>query len=121
MSEQCGVCSGNSIFEIFTGQDKTMSLRAAYSSGLPLDLTSCTEISVPLPNADGTTSIRLLSLSQVVISSPAISGMFTVPIPSAVSALLNIGERQTIDVSFTISGLITIVRYFRALTVVQSN
>ena len=117
----CDVCGGGP-FQIFQGQDKTMSMRAAYQqTGLPLDLTSCTEISVALPNADGTFTNLLLSMSQVVITSPPVVGSFTVPITHTVSALLNVGERQNIDVAFTIGGLITIVRFFEALSVFEST
>lgn len=108
-------------FEIFTGQDKTMSMLALYpKTSLPLDLTSCTEISVALPNADGTFTSLKLSATQVAITSPANLGSFTVPIAAAVSALLNVGELQNIDVAFTISGLITIVRFFQSLSVFES-
>jgi hypothetical protein len=115
-------CAASGPFEIFTGQDKTMSMRAAYSNtGLPLDLTSCTEISVSLPNADGTFTTLLLTASQVAITSPANLGQITVPITHTVSALLNVGELQNVDVAFTIGGLVTIVRFFQALSVLEST
>jgi hypothetical protein len=98
-----------------------MSMRTAYQqSGLPLDLTSCSEINVALPNADGTTTNLLLSDSQVVITSPAVAGQFAVPITHEVSSLLNVGDFQNVDVAFTISGLITVVRFWQALTVLES-
>jgi len=116
----CNQCSGGP-FEIFTGQDKTMNLRAAYlATGLPLDLTSCTEIVVNLLNADGTNTTLKLSLDQVSIISPAVLGQISVPISAAVSALLNVGELQNVDVAFTISGLVTIVRFFQALSVFET-
>lgn len=87
---------------------------------LPLDLTTCTEIKVALPNADGTFTLLLLSASQVAITSPANLGSITVPISATISALLNVGERQNVDVAFTIGGLITIVRFFQALSVLES-
>lgn len=108
------------VFSIFTGDDKVMPLKAQYvASGNSLDLTSCTEISVPLANADGTTTTLTLSGSQVAIVSPAVLGQFNVTIPSSVSALLKVGEFQTVDVTFTISSKQTTVRYFQALSVFQ--
>ena len=119
---ECGNSPCPQPFEIFQGQDKTMSMRAAFAqTGLPLDLTSCTEIAVALPNADGTVTNLLLSLSEVAITSPALAGAFTVPITATVSALLNVGLLQNIDVAFTISGLITIVRFFQALSVFETQ
>lgn len=109
------------VFEIFTGQDKTMNLRAAYpATGLPLDLTTCDEISVALPNADGTFTDLLLSANQIAITSPANLGMISVTIPAAISALLNVGVGQTIFANFTISGLVTIVRFLQAFTVIEA-
>jgi hypothetical protein len=118
----CNYCGSSGPFEIFNNQDKTMSMRAVYQgTGLPLDLTSCTEIDVALPNADGTFTNLLYSLSQVSITSPPNLGSFTVPITHTVAALLKVGVLQNIDVSFTISGLITTVRYFQALTVLEAT
>lgn len=121
MEGQCGCGLNSNVFEIFQGQDKTMTLRALYQqSGLPLDLTSCTEIVVALPKNDGTTIQLKLSLTQVAIVSPPVAGQITVPITAVNSALLNVGLRQNIDVAYTIGGLVTVVRYFEALTVLQS-
>lgn len=106
------------VFEIFLGDAKTLSLRAVNTATLiPLDLTSCTEISVALPNADGSFTALLLSLSEVSITSPAVLGQFQAPITSVVSALLNPGELQFFDVTFTISGLPQTIRYANALSV----
>lgn len=106
-------------FVIFTGDAKTLPLRIAYSTGLPVDLTSCTEIVVNLPNADGTFTQLKLSLSQVAITSPALLGQFTTPISAVKSALLNIGELQNVDVTFTISGSPFTVRFYQALSVFE--
>ncbi len=108
-------------FTIFTGDDRTMNLKALQGgcTGDPLDLTSCTEIDVALPNADGTFSHRLLSTDEVTITSPALLGKFSVDIPSDVSALLNPGEIQNIDVTFTISAKEFTVRFYQALTVFE--
>jgi hypothetical protein len=113
-------CAPN-IFEIFTGQDKDMSMRVVSQPGnLPLDLTDCTEIDVAIPNADGTFTNLLLSMSQVSITSPPIAGQFVVTITNEESILFNVGLRQNIDVALTISGLITIVRFFQAFSVLES-
>jgi len=116
---QCG-CEPN-VFEIFQGEDKTMSMRVAFQqTGLPLDLTECTEINVALPKNDGTFINLLLSLAQVSIVSPAVAGQIQVPITNENSAVLNVGLRQNVDVAFTIGGLITVVRFLGALSVIQS-
>jgi hypothetical protein len=121
MNSQCECGPGSQPFTIFQGQDKTMSMRAAFAqTGLPLDLTDCTQIDVALPNADGTFTNLLLTDSQVAITTPALAGAFTVPITNEVSALLNVAERQNVDVAFTISGLVTIVRFWQALTVLET-
>lgn len=108
-------------FTIFTGDDKTMNLKAAYlPSGNPLDLTSCSEIDVALPNADGT-FLHLTIGSGVTITSPAVLGQFQAAISSAQSALLQPGELQDFDVTFTISTKKNTVRYYQALTVFENN
>jgi len=108
-------------FTIFTGNGKTMELKAVYEdSGDPLDLTSCTEIDIALPNADGTFTHLLLSADQVAITSPALLGKFSALITPEVSALLNIGELQNVDVTFTIDAEPFTVRFYQALTVYQS-
>lgn len=110
-------------FSIFTGDDKTMPLKAVLGSctGGPLDLTSCTQIDVALPNADGTFAHRLLTEEDVAIVSPALLGKFTCSIPSDVSALLNPGELQNIDVTFTIAAKEFTVRFFAALSVYERD
>ena len=108
-------------FTIFLGDDKTMYLKAVNSgcNSDPLDLTSCTEIDIILPNADGTFTHRLLSLAQVAITSPAILGKFSAEIGSLISALLNVGEYQNFDVVFTIAGKVFAVRYYQGLSVFE--
>lgn len=109
-------------FTIFTGDSKTLNLKAVYKeSGDPLDLTSCTEIDIALPNSDGTFKHLLLSEDEVEITSPALLGKFSAAISSEDSALLNIGVLQNIDVTFTIGGKEFTVRYYEALTVYQRN
>lgn len=107
-------------FVIFTGDDKTMFLKALYESSLdPVNLTACTEIDIALPLADGSFAHRLLSLGQVSIIAPSLLGKFSAQIPSTVSAQLEIGEFQYFDVTFTISGEKTTIRYFKSLTVFE--
>lgn len=109
-------------FPIFLGDSKTMSLRVDEDDccgGGPIDLTNCTEIDVQLPYADGTIKHLLLSLSQVAILVPANLGKFSVPILSVVSSLLNVGEFQDFQVTFTIAGVISTVRFTGALSVFQ--
>ena len=110
-----------STFSIFTGDQKVMPLGIAYGFGRPVDLTSCTEIVVNLPNADGSFAQLKLTTSQVAVVSPATSGQFNTTIIPAVSALLNIGEQQDIDVTFTISGNPTTVRFYKALSVFETQ
>lgn len=106
-------------FTIFTRDQKAINLKAVQLCGDPLDLTNCTEIAIALPNADGTFTTLLLSMSQVTITAPALLGKFSAVITSAVSALLNIGELQNIDVTFTISASPFTVRFYQALSVFQ--
>lgn len=115
---------GSNVFSIFTGDSKMMNLKAVYAGSFnPLDLTSCTEIVINLPNADGTTSELKLSLSQITITSPAVLGNFSVTAAAvgSVSPDLNVGELQNFNVVFTISGLQVTVPYVQALSVFQSS
>jgi hypothetical protein len=109
-------------FSIFLGDSKTMyfkALNAACCGFSPLDLTNCTEINIALPNQDGTFTNLLLSLSQVVISTPPVLGAFYALIGSMASALLNVGEFQNVPVTFTISGEVFTVLFQRALSVYE--
>jgi hypothetical protein len=116
----CSSCNPN-VFEIFTGQDKDMPMRVvSQPSGLPLDLTECTAITIALPNADGTFTDLTLLDSQISIVTPALAGQIIATITAAESVLFNVGERQSIDASFTIGGLITIVRFLHAFSVLES-
>lgn len=99
-----------------------MNLKAVAGScgvGDPLDLTSATEISVALPLFDGSFSLRLLSLNQVTITSPALLGKFSVPIPTMISSQLLVGEFQSFDVTFTIASQVFTVRFEKALSVFE--
>lgn len=108
-------------FTIFTGDNKTLNSKAVYAvTDDPLDLTSCTEIVVNLPNADGSFLQRKLSLSQVSIVGSPLLGKFATPISSIQSALLNPGELQNFDVTFTIASAVFTVRYYGALSVFVS-
>lgn len=113
----------NPTFSIFQGDTKTMYLKAIQAAcqgvGDPLDLTSCTEIVVNLPNADGTITQQKLSLAQVTISSPATLGKFNLVISGEISAILNVGEFQNVDVTFTIGGQVFTVAFLQALSVYQ--
>lgn len=115
-------CNCNQIpFTIFLGDSKTLNLKAVYAvTDDPLDLTECTEIVVSLTNADGGILQLKLSLDQVTIASPPVLGKFMAPISSIQSALLNPGELQNFDVTFTISSAVFTVRYPNALSVFES-
>lgn len=112
-------CLPNKPFSIFTGDQKTMPLRVAYTNGLPVDLTSCSEIVINLPNADGSFTQLKLSDTQVTILTPTLLGQFTALITSESSLLLNIGELQDIDVTFTIGGNPFTVRFYQAFSVFE--
>lgn len=110
------------VFTIFTGNTKTMNLKALFAGSLdPLDLTSCTEIDVALPIAGGGFSHLLLSDDKVEIPSPASLGKFNVTIDAETSVLLKIGELQSFEATFTIDGEITTVKFINALSVFQGN
>lgn len=114
-------CPSPNIFTIFTGDKKTMNLRIAYATGLPVDLSACTEISVSLPNADGSFRHLTLGGAKVTITSPAILGQFAAIVDEIASALLNIGEGQNVDVTFTISAIPFTVRFWGALSVFERD
>ena len=108
------------VFSIFLGDAKILSLAAILANfGGPLDLTDCTEIVISLPNQDGTFLQLKLSLSEITITSPTVLGRFTAAISSDDSALLNVGELQSFNVTFTISGSIFTVPYVNALSVLN--
>ncbi len=97
----------NPVFKIFLGDSKTLFLKVDNDDccgGGPIDLTSCTEINVSLPKADGSSLHFLLSEEDVSITLPKNLGKFSVPISEENSALLNVGELQSIDVTLTIAG-----------------
>lgn len=107
-------------FSIFLGNAKTMFLKTLQGSNFdPLDLTNCTEIDVRLPNADGTFTHFLLSLGDVAITDPSVLGKFSVPIDEDTSALLNVGQFQSFDVTFTISSEKFTVAYNRGISVYE--
>lgn len=107
-------------FTIFQGDAKVMPLKLVYAqSGNPVDLTSCTEIVVNLANTDGTIEQLKLSLDEVAIVSPPVLGQFTANITSDISALLNAGELQSVDVTFTIGSAPQTIRFFNALSVFE--
>lgn len=111
-------------FVIFLGDDKTMFLKAVNASCEntdPLDLTDCTEIAIRLPNADGTFKTLLLSEDEVQIQTPEVLGKFFADIDSDVSELLNPGERQNVDVTFTIASKEFTVRFYQALSVFERD
>jgi hypothetical protein len=108
-------------FSIFLGDEKTLKLKAISLENMdPLDLTNCTEIDIALPLAviGGFEHLKL-STGDVVISSPPVLGTFYALITSVKSALLNVGELQNIDVTFTIGSTVLTVRYANALSVFE--
>lgn len=120
-------------FTIFLGDAQTMSLQAwnplvpqgfgvvniAQAFGLkPIDLTSVTDIAIELPNADGSTTTLLKSMSQVVVTS-AVLGQFTAAISSAVSALLNVGQFQDFTVTLTFGSAIESYKFIGCLSVFE--
>lgn len=116
-------CNGSlPVFSIFQGDSKTMNLAAVYANfGGPLDLTSCTQIVITLPNADGTVSTLSLTDDEVTIGETPVLGLFSAPISSEVSAVLNPGELQNFNVTFTISGQIFTVPYVQSLSVFEGE
>ena len=118
----CNSTSIFPVFSIFQGDAKTMSLAAIYSNfGGPLDLTDCTQIVITLPNFDGTFTVLKLSLSDITIASPTVLGKFSAAISSLVSGVLNVGELQSFNVTFTISGQVFTVPYINALSVFETE
>ncbi len=112
-------------YNIFLGDDAPMYLRVNYPGqngeplGDPVDLTTCTEIVVSFPNADGTFAQLTLTDNQVTIEN-AVLGKYSVQISSAVSQLFQVGPLQTFTVQFTFAdGLIKSVDYPQGLTVLE--
>jgi hypothetical protein len=121
-------------FSIFTGDDKTAYLKVLQASCPgnvdPFTLAGVTQIDVALPNADGTFTHLFLNPGEgekggVAIITPEVLGKFSVVIPSDVSDLLNVGEFQNLDVTFTQTveeeEITFTVRYEGALSVFQRN
>ena len=96
-------------YTIYLGDQKPINLVVAYNAAQPFDLTNCTQIIMSLPNADGTFSTLTLQNSQIAIASPPQLGAYGGTITTAISELLQVGNGQTIDVQFTISGSPTTV------------
>ncbi len=110
------------VFSIYTGDEKTLSLKAVYQeSGDPLNLTDCIEIIVQLPLADGTFTALKFSEDDVEIPNPKVLGKFNALIASEVSALLLVGELMSFDVVFTIDDVTFTVKYSGCLTVLQGS
>lgn len=117
---QPNCCPTPPVFTIFLGDVKAMNLKAVYGdSGDPLDLTSCTEILIALPLASGAFTALSLLGGDVTITSPANLGKFIASAAAIgeISDGLMVGELQSFDVTFTISGNPFTVRYVSALTV----
>lgn len=115
---QC--CDVPTPFQIFLGDAKSMYMRVingGYAAD-PVDLTSADEIVVNLPNADGTIT-QLKKTTGGVVVDTALLGKFHAVISSVASALLNVGELQDVDVTFTIGTLVFTVTYQQALSVYQ--
>jgi hypothetical protein len=117
--ENCSTCAPKP-FSIFLGDAKTMPMKLVYQqNGNPFDLTDCTEIVVNIQNTDGSYTQLKLSLTEVAITSPPTNGRLTDTITSEESALLNVGENQNVDVTFTISSNPMTVRFWNALSVFE--
>jgi hypothetical protein len=113
-------CEGLPSFPIYLGDNKVMNLKAAPSVIVndPLDLTGATAITVNLPKADGTT--LQLTLTSGVSITTALLGKIAVAISAVNSALLNVGENQTFDVTFTLANAqVVTVAFVGALSVYQ--
>lgn len=108
------------VFSIFLGDAKTLNLAAILDNfGGPLDLTACTEIVVNLPKADGSFLVLKLSASQVIVATPTVLGRYSAAITALQSALLNVGELQTFNVTFTIGSQVFTVPYINSLSVFE--
>jgi hypothetical protein len=106
-----------SAFEIYTGNNKTMTLRFVSSNGDPFDLSSCTALDVALPNADGSTAHFTIAGGAVTLPDPKVLGKANVAISSVASALLNPGEFQDFSATLTVGTDVFTVPFNGALTV----
>ncbi len=107
------------VYTIFLGDEKPMYLVVRLPNGTPYSLESCTELVISLPKADGTFAQLKLSDNEVTIQSPAVLGEFSANITTEISELLQVGELQSFDVSFTTGSEINTVRYLNALSVFE--
>lgn len=114
-------CEGLPSFPIFQGDIATVELKVAPSLIVndPMDITDATEIVVNLLKSDGTILQLKLSTGGVVAIVEGILGKFSVLISVINSALLNVGEFQTFDVTFTIDSVVTTIPFIGALSVFQ--
>lgn len=119
-------CEGGSVdspnvFSIFRGNAKTayFLVQNADNNFAPVDLTNCSEITVSLLASDGTVITLNLSDEDIIITQPSNLGAFSAAFSAEVSALLNVGEFQNIDVTFTILTEVFTVRYYRSLSVFE--
>lgn len=108
-------------FTIFRGDARTifMLIQNKDQNNKPIDLTYCTEIDLALPKADGTILHLLYTASQVAIMLPALLGQISAPISKVQSALLNVGEFQNFEATFTILSETFTVRFEGGLSVFE--
>lgn len=117
-------------FSLFLGDAKTLIMKATQPhctcdrvtnscpDNDPIDLTAVTNISIALPNADGSFANLTLLATQVVVVT-ATQGIFSAAISSAVSALLMTGLLQDINVTFTFGSAINTVVFPQVLSVLE--
>lgn len=111
-------------FKIYLGDSKRMYLKVINAVcqgwiGDPVDLSDCTEIVINLLKADGTIAQLKFSDDDVQITDPAVLGKFSALIDADLSALLNVGEFQNVDVTFTIGSQVFTVAFQQALSVYE--
>jgi hypothetical protein len=110
------------VFQIFTGDDKVLSLKAIKANnGDPLDLTGATEIVLALPKADGSLLRLKLSDEQIEIVDSPVLGKIAATITADDSALLNPGVLQSFNVTYTIGAEIVTVAYKNCFSVYERD
>lgn len=116
---------GTATFTIFLGDNKPIYLRVNYAGvdgaplGDPVDLTTCTEIIMSLPKADGTFAQLKLTDNDITIEDARL-GKYMAQIDEVTSALLQVGPFQTFTVQFTFADdTIYGVDYYQGLSVVE--
>lgn len=89
---------------VVRGSDSTFRVILKQGNSVPLDLTNCTEITASFIDENGAAVTRTLTGTQITIATPKGAGIIEVTLSDTFTAAMKVGERQDIQLEFTISG-----------------